>query len=55
MVGNGGVMVGSGVKPDLVRAGGLAIELEAELLEPLDDLPVTEAGESAHQLPMMSG
>lgn len=32
MVGNGGVMVGSGVKPDLVRAG-----------------------ESAHQLPTMSG
>jgi hypothetical protein len=33
----------------------LPLELEAECLEPLDDLAVAKAGEAAHQAPTISG
>jgi hypothetical protein len=38
-----------------VAAGGLAVELEAEGLESLDDLPKPVAGEPAHQAPTIRG
>jgi len=40
VVGNGGIAAGGGVVPDLMTAGGLAVEFEAEFLQLLDDLPV---------------
>lgn len=48
MIGDCGVAVGCGVKPDLVRAARLPVELHAKSLEPLDDLAISEAGEFAH-------
>ena len=55
MVGNGGVFIAGWVKPDLMAAGSLAIELEAQLFEFFDDLPVFEACQPAHQVPRISG
>ena len=45
---DGGIAMGRGVEPDLMRSAGLTIKLEAKLLQPLDDFPVSEAGEPAH-------
>ncbi len=47
MIGDRGVAVQRRVEPDLVRAGGLAMELQTELLKPLDDVSIAEAGERA--------
>ena len=55
MVGNSGVTVGGRVVLELMRAGSLAMELEAEAFEPLHDLPVTKAGETPHQALMIKG
>ena len=38
-----------------MRTGRLAIELEAELLELADDLPLPDSGESAYQVPTIKG
>lgn len=48
MVGNRGVAVGQRVDPNLMAASGLTVELEAKLLEALDDLTMLEAGQSSH-------
>lgn len=55
MVGEGGVAVGGGVVPDFVRAGGLAMELEAGAFEPLHDVAISEASEAPHQRLTMRG
>ena len=55
MVGNGRVAVGSRVVPDFMRPGSLAVKLETQFLEFLDDLPVIEPGESTHQVPRIRG
>ena len=43
------------VEPDLVRARGLAVEFQAELLQPLEDVPIPKARQRAHQVATMSG
>ena len=43
-----GVAMGGRVEPDLMRAAGLPVELEAKLFQPLDDLPVAKTGKPAH-------
>ena len=48
VIGDSGVAMGGGVKPDFMRSAGLPIELEAKLLQPLDDLSIPEPGEPAH-------
>lgn len=48
MVGNGGVAIGGRVVPDLVAAGGLAMELHTQRFESLDDIAIPKAGEFAH-------
>ena len=48
VIGDSGVAMGGGVEPDFMRSARLAIELEAKLLQPLDDLPVSKAREPAH-------
>ncbi len=50
MIGDGGVTIGGGVEPDLVRASGLTVELEAYPLQALHDLPILETGKSSHGL-----
>jgi hypothetical protein len=55
MVGDGGVAVGSRIVSDLMRPGSLAVKLETQFLEFLDDLPVFEPGESTHQVPRIRG
>ena len=46
MIRNGGVLVGCRVKPDFMRSGSLAVELEPPLFELFDNLPVFEACQS---------
>ena len=48
MVGNRCVSVGSGVEPDFVTAGGLAIELEAARLQFTNYFPIAISREPAH-------
>ena len=55
MVRNSGVTVGGRVVLELMRAGSLAVELEAEAFEPLHNLPVTKAGEASHQALTIKG
>ena len=55
VVGDGGVAVECWVEPDLMRACRLAVELQAELLQPLDDVPIAKARQRAHQVAMISG
>ena len=53
--GDGGVAAGDRVIPDLMAAGGLAMKLQPQLLEPLGDVAVTEAAELAHQVATITG
>lgn len=55
MIRNGGVASGFGIEPELVAAGRLPVELEAELLQALDDLPVAEASKLPQQPLTISG
>ena len=55
MVRNSGVTVSHWVVPDLMRAGSLAVQLEAEAFESLHDLPVTKVGETTHQALTIKG
>lgn len=55
VIGDGGVPVECRIEPDLVRTCGLAVELQAELLQPGDDVPIAKARQRAHQVPMISG
>lgn len=41
VVRDGGVPLGDRVKPDLMRPGGLAVELKSQIFEFLDDRPCT--------------
>ena len=43
------------VEPDFVGAGGVTMELQSQLLQPLDDLPVAEAGWLPPQVATISG
>src|SRR5580658_6954978 len=55
MIGNGRVAAGAGIEPDLMRSGGLPAEFKTDPLQALDDLPITEAGQSAHQAFTING
>ena len=48
MIGNGRVSMRGRVEPNLVTAGSLTVELKSEGFEPLDDVPVSKAGQSSH-------
>lgn len=48
MIGDGGVTVGLRIEPNLMGARRLTVELEAELTQALDDLPVLEARQPPH-------
>jgi hypothetical protein len=48
MVGDRGEKASLGVVPDFVLSGGLTMELEAEALQPFDDLAIPKAGQPAH-------
>jgi len=49
MVWDRGVSVKVRVEPDLMRARSLAMEFQAERLQTLDDVPITEARQCTHQ------
>ena len=55
VVGEGGVPVQRGVEPDFMRACGLAMELQAQLLQPLDNVSIAEARQRTHQVATISG
>jgi hypothetical protein len=48
IIGNGCVSMRGRVEPNLVTAGSLTVELKSEGFEPLDDVPVSKAGQSSH-------
>src|SRR5882762_1795079 len=50
IVRNRGVSVQVRVEPDLMRTGRLAMEFHAERLQSLDEVPVAEARQCAHQM-----
>ena len=55
MVGDGGVSVERWVEPDLMRAGGLTVKLQPELLQSIDDVPIAKARQRAHQVATING
>ena len=55
MVGDSRVFIRCWIKPYLMRSGGLAVKLKPQFLQFLDDLPVLETGQPAHQVPRISG
>ena len=55
VVGEGGVPVQRGVEPDFMRTCGLAMELQAQLLQPLDNVSIAEARQRTHQVATISG
>ncbi|MFZ1292847.1 MAG: hypothetical protein WAR81_01455, partial [Pseudomonadales bacterium] len=55
MVWDGGVAVGHRIVPDLVGAGGLAVEFEAGAFESLYDGAVAKASQSPHYRLTISG
>ena len=55
VVRDGGEAVGARVMPDLVAAGGLAMEHEPERLQSPGDVAIPEPAESSHQVATMSG
>ena len=50
-----GVAVQRRVESDLVAACRLAVEFQAELLEPLDDVPITKPCQLTHQVATIKG
>lgn len=48
VIGYRGVTPARPVKPDLVAPSGLAVELEAQLLQSSHDVPVAEAAQPPH-------
>ena len=48
MVWNRSVSAGSGIEPDLVTTGGLAIKLKAALLQLTNDFPIAKTRELTH-------
>jgi hypothetical protein len=55
VIGNGRVAGDAGIELDLMRSGGLPAEFKTDPLQALDDLPITEAGQSAHQAFTING
>jgi hypothetical protein len=54
-IGEGGIAVGLGVEPDFMGAGRLAVELEAQALEPFDDLAIAETRQPSDQALTING
>lgn len=55
MIGDGGVAFARGVEPDFVRAGGPAVEFEAERFKPFNNFALLEAGQASHQALTING
>lgn len=55
MVRDRGVVVGRGVEPDFMGACSLTMEIEAQRLEPTNNVSVAEPGEAAHAQPKING
>ena len=55
VVRQGGIAICRRVAPDLMRVRRLPLKLKAEVFESLDDDPVSEAAEPAHQRLTMRG
>ena len=43
------------IEPDFVRTGCLSVEYQAETLQPLGDLAITETRQCAHQVATING
>ena len=55
VVRDGGLTVQPGIEPNLMLAGCLAVELQAELLRTPDDVPIAKARQRTHQVATISG